>query len=210
VTQEMQERETILDEIYKYVGKFVIFPNEHSKVAYTAWVAHTHLTDVFYTTPRLHILSAVKGCGKTTLLNVTELLVKDAVSLVNPSPASLFTLIEQKHPTLLLDEIDRLFAKKDTSDITAIINSGFQKGAKVARVSLEPRRSVEYFDVFGPTALVGIDKSNMPDTITDRSIPIRLKRRMSIERVEPLLRSNPAVCGRHFIGVPSRFFSWYL
>jgi hypothetical protein len=140
--------------------------------------------DVFYTTPRLHVLSAEKRCGKTTLLNVTKLLVREPIAIVNPSPASLYTLIEQIHPTLLLDEIDRTFARKDTADITAIVNSGFERGTTVPRVILEPKRKIEYFDVFGPMMLVGIDKSNLPDTIADRSIQIRLKRRVGSELVE--------------------------
>src|SRR5438270_15949 len=127
-------RETILDEISNYIGRFVAFPDDHSRVATTLWITHTHLMDAFYTTPRLHILSAEKRCGKTTLLTIIELLVNNPITIVNPSPASLFTLIELKHPTLLLDEIDRTFAKKDTTEITAIINSGFKRGAKVPRV----------------------------------------------------------------------------
>jgi hypothetical protein len=175
-------QKNILDEVYDYVGRFVAFPDDNARVAHTLWVAHTHLMDAFYTTPRLHILSAEKRCGKTTLLTITELLVNNPISIVNPSPASLFTLIEQEHPTLLLDEIDRTFNKKDTSELTSIINSGFRHGAKVRRVSLEPRK-VDYFDVFGPMVLAGIDNSRIPDTIVDRSIPIRLKRRLD-EKIE--------------------------
>jgi hypothetical protein len=181
----------ILSDIYNYIGRFVVFPDKESQIATTAWIAHTHLMDAFDTTPRLHVTSAVKGCGKTRLLQVIELLVPKALSLVSPSPASLYTLIQEEHPTLLIDEVDRLFAKKDTSDITAIVNSGFQRGARVPRVSQEPTRKVEYFDVFGQMLISGIDKHNMPDTIADRSIQIRLKRRLGGESIEPFrLRKN--------------------
>ncbi len=187
-------RETnILDEIYNYVGRFVAFPDEKTRIAHTLWIAHTHLIEKFDTTPRLHIVSAEKRCGKTRLLDVTELLVRKPIKLLNPTPASLYTLIEQEHPTLLIDEVDRLFAKKDTSDITSITNSGFQRGIRVPRVILEPRK-VEYFDVFGPMVLAGIDRHNMPDTITDRSITIRLKRRRD-EKVEPFRLSKNSAEG---------------
>lgn len=182
----------ILSEIYDYVGRFIAFPDEKTRVAHAVWIAHTHLIEAFDTTPRLHIVSAEKRCGKTRLLDVTELLVREPLRLINPSPAALFTLIELKHPTLLIDEVDRLFARKDTSEITSITNDGFQRGGNgVPRVTLEPR-NVEFFNVFGPLALAGIDKHNMPDTIADRSIVIRLKRRRD-EPVEPFrLRKNSA------------------
>jgi hypothetical protein len=146
----------ILDEIYESVGPFIAFPDEKSRVAHTLWVGHTHLIDAFDNTPRLHLVSAEKRCGKTKLLKVTELLVHKPESLVNPSPASLYTFIELEKPTLLIDEVDRLFSKKDTSDITGIINSGFQRGAIVSRVVLEPKRTIERFNVFGPMLLAGI------------------------------------------------------
>jgi hypothetical protein len=85
----------ILSDIYNYIGRFVVFPDEESRVATAAWIAHTHLMDIFDTTPRLHIASAVKGCGKTRLLQVIELLVPKAISLLSPSPASLYTLIQE-------------------------------------------------------------------------------------------------------------------
>jgi hypothetical protein len=60
---------------------------------------------------------------------------------------------------LLIDEVDRLFSKRDTSDITAIVNSGFQRGARVPSVMQEPTRKVEYFEVFGQMLISGIDTS---------------------------------------------------
>jgi Protein of unknown function (DUF3631) len=190
---------TILNEIYDYVGRFVAFPDEKSRIAHTLWIAHTYLMDAFYTTPRLHVTSAERRCGKTTLLNITNLLVYKPVSLLSPSPASLYVLIQYEHPTLLVDEVDTLFARKDISDITAITNSGFQRGAKVPRVTLEPTKHVEYFDVFGPMLLAGIDKNNMPDTIEDRSIEIRLKRRRDekIETFRPRKNGPEAELLRH-------------
>jgi hypothetical protein len=130
-------------------------------------------------------------------------LVNKPISIVNPSPAALFTLIDMEHPTLLLDEINRTFARKDTSEITLLINSGFKRGVKVPRVSLEPRR-IEYFDVFGPVVVSGIDNNKMPDTIVDRSIPIRLKRR----RDEPIEGYRPRNNEAEGIALRTKIASW--
>jgi hypothetical protein len=48
------------------------------------------------------------------------------------------------------------------------------------------RREVEAFDVFGPKAIAGI--GDLPATVADRSIPIRLKRRAPDEAVERFRR----------------------
>jgi hypothetical protein len=49
----------ILNEIYDYVGRFVLFPDDASRVAHTLWIAHTYFmtSEAIYTTPRLLILS---------------------------------------------------------------------------------------------------------------------------------------------------------
>jgi len=175
----MLTEKNILDQIQDFVGRFIVFPNEHSKIAHTLWIAHTHLIEAFYTTPRLAILSAERRCGKTTLLRITKLLTQKPYSIVAPSPAALYTLIECSDvpPTLLLDEIDRTYERKDTADMTAIVDAGFQADQTVPRVSMEPKRHVEHFKVFCPMLLAGIDNGRLPDTILDRSIAIRLKRR---------------------------------
>jgi hypothetical protein len=138
--------------IYDFLGRFIAYPNDNARVAHALWIIHTHLIDAFYTTPRLAILSAEKRCGKTTLLRITKLLTQNPIAIVNPSPASMYTLIEYSNvlPTLLLDEIDRTYQRKDTADMTAIVDSGFQSDQTVPRVVMEPKRHVEYFKVFRP------------------------------------------------------------
>src|SRR5215469_13636037 len=109
----------ILDKIYDYLGRFIVYPGEQARVAHVLWIAHTHLIDAFNYTPRLAVLSAEKQSGKTRLLELTQLLARNPYSFVSPSPASLYTLIETETitPTILIDEVDRLYEKKDTSEI---------------------------------------------------------------------------------------------
>lgn len=115
----------ILDEIYTYVGQFIVYPSEHARVAHTLWIAHTHMIEAFQCTPRLLVLSAEKQSGKTRFLEITELLSQNAQQFINPSPASLYTLVETDNctPTILIDEIDRQYEKRDTADITALLNA---------------------------------------------------------------------------------------
>jgi hypothetical protein len=89
-------------------------------------------------------------------------------------------------PTILYDEVDQLFERKDTADIISIMNGGYRRGAKVIRGTYtEGKRSVEELDAFCPVLLSGIDTGRIRDTILDRSIIIRMRRRKSTEKVEP-------------------------
>ena len=98
--------------------------------------------------------------------------------MLSPSAASLYTLIEyyEVTPTLLIDEIGRVLERKDISEFLAIVEAGFQPGQSVPRVSLDPVRKVENFKVYAPMLMAGIDNGRMPDTITDRSIILRMRR----------------------------------
>jgi len=180
----------ILDDIYDYLGRFIVYPSEQARVAHVLFIAHTHLIDAFNYTPRLAVLSAEKQSGRTRLLELTQLLARNPYSFVSPSPASLYTLIETEKvtPAILIDEVDRLYEKKDTSEITPLLNSGFTRGLAVPRVEIDKnsgKRTVKHFKAFCPVLIAGIDKHQIPDTVLDRSIIIKMKRRKSDEKVEP-------------------------
>ena len=102
----------------------------------------------------------------------------------NISDAALFRLIEDKHPTLLFDEIDAVFhPKSNREELRSLLNSGYRRGLVAHRcVGEGTRMTVKEFDPFGPKVLAGI--GNLPDTVADRAFPIRLRRKSRAERVE--------------------------
>ena len=57
----------------------------HQLVAVTLWIAHTFLFHRFSITPRLAATSPVKGCGKTTLLNIVNELPRRPTTSPSPS-----------------------------------------------------------------------------------------------------------------------------
>jgi hypothetical protein len=198
----------ILDEIYDYVGRFVSFPDDESRIAHTLWVAHTHLIESVYYTPRLYVLSAEKRCGKTRLLELTALLVKRPRVIYDPTPSSLYTVIELEKPTLLIDEVDRIYAaRKETNTLTGIIDAGFQIGGTVPRVIFDPKRRLEDFHIFGPMLLAGIDKNTNPDTIEDRAITIRLKRKTSEDSAR-LEKYRPKKYAQQGVEIRKRLEEW--
>jgi hypothetical protein len=86
-------------------------------------------------------------------------------------------------PTLLLDEVDAIFNKKstDTDGLRACLNAGNKRGTRVPRC-LPPSHDPVEFGVFCPKALAGI--GGLPATITDRSIPIEMRRKQATDRVK--------------------------
>ena len=84
----------------------------------------------------------------------------------------------------LLDEVDAIW-KRGKSDesaeaLRAIVNAGHRKGAAVGRAT--KTGELERFPVYAPVALAGIG-SCLPDTVLDRSVIVRMRRRAPGEQV---------------------------
>mgnify|MGYP001612139499 CR=1 FL=1 len=103
--------------------------------------------------------------------------------------AVLVRKIDREHPTLLLDESDAAFKgpKEYAEALRGILNSGYRRGGR-ASLCVVKNREITYrdFECFCPKAIAGIGA--LPDTVADRSIPIRLKRKARHEKVERFLR----------------------
>ena len=165
----------------EFVARYVHFESKAQRLAVVLWIATTYVADAFDVAAYLHIKSPEKQSGKTLLLEVIELTAKDPVLTSNMSPAALYRVMDSRHPTLLIDEIDAVFPSRKGSgdpsreELRALLNNGYRRGTKTLRVGGPRRDRLEEFDSFGPKALAGIGE--LPDTIADRAIPIRLQRK---------------------------------
>jgi hypothetical protein len=181
----------LLDETKKFLERFIAYPNGESAVAHVLWILHTHLIDVFENTPRLGFLSPEPGSGKSRAMELTEALVPRAVLTVNSTPAYVFRKISADPdglPTLLQDEADAVFSKKDgNEDLRGLYNSGYRRGATAGRAVVKGKEIVtEEFPSFCAVALAGLNQ--LPDTLMTRSIIINMKRRRPDQIVEPYRR----------------------
>jgi len=177
--------------VEQFLRRYVVFPSEHEPVAVALWVAHAWLVEHFESSPILAVTSAEMRSGKTRVLDCLELLVPEPFRVVTPSEAVVYTVLAQRpRRTMLLDEADAIFGPRTAEryeGLRAILNAGNRQGTPVLRVKLEGRRrEVDAFDVFGPKAIAGI--GNLPSTVTDRAIPIRMKRRMPDEPIAKFRR----------------------
>jgi hypothetical protein len=175
----------ILRDISDLLERYIVFSSAKEPSVIALWIAHTWVLDAFDYTPYLNIRSPEKQCGKSKLLDCLSLLVAKPLPAVSASQAALFRIIEQKRPTILLDEVDTIFSGKKKDDnsemLRALLNTGFERKAKILRCdgnNFVPKE----FSVFCAKALVGI--GTLPETVNDRCIPILLMRKARDEQVE--------------------------
>jgi hypothetical protein len=180
----------LVNDLRTFLCRFVAFTEPEQADAIALWIAHTHAVDAFDCTPRLSIQSAEKRSGKTRLMDLCGLLVRNPVSTASITSASLFRLVGAGPVTLLVDEIDTVFSARGTGaeDLRGLLNAGYLRGGSVTRAA---RRGggVEHFSVFCPVALAGIGQALRRSTSAaptrQRGVP-RLPVRGLCRRVRPL------------------------
>lgn len=188
IRSEAERGAMVLRRVYSYLGRFIIYPSEAAHVAHTLWIAHTHLMDVWHSTPRIAFLSAEWGSGKSTALEVSHSLVPNPVPVTNVSTAYIFRKIgdEENRPTILFDEIDTVFGKNagDHEDLRGLLNAGHRRGQFVGRCIVVGKKvETEDTPCFSAVALAGLGW--LPDTLLSRSVVIRMRRRAPGEKSEP-------------------------
>lgn len=176
----------LVQDLCIYVRKYIVATDDEILVI-ALWVLHTYVYDSYPQTPYLAVTSPDKGCAKTRVLEVIELVVRRPWRASIPSEAVLYRQIHIMQPTLLLDETDTIFNPRMQDRYEghrAILNSGNRQGATVPRC-VGTSNNIMEFRVFSPKALAGI--GTLPDTVTDRAIPIRMKRKRKSESVARFL-----------------------
>lgn len=176
-TELVDECRNVLENIRNFTCQYVNMTDAQATVV-SLWVVHTHLIHLSQCTPYLAVTSKTKRSGKTRLLETVELLVNDPLRTANITEAALFRAMSERTRTLLLDEVDTIFGDgKSRELLRAILNASYRRGSPVYRTK---GKGVEGFDVFSPKMIAGI--GDLPDTVEDRSIPIRLTRSTPTKR----------------------------
>lgn len=191
--------DALFKEVEGFLSRFVAYPSIEARIAHVLWIAHTHLMSCWDATPRLAFLSPEPASGKTRALEITELLVPNAVKAVNATPAYLIRKVGNADvpPTILFDEIDTVFGPraKENEEIRGLLNAGHRRGAVVGRCVIRGK-SVETEEIaaYGAVALAGLGK--LPDTILSRSIIIPMRRRAPHEKLDEYRQRKHEIFGR--------------
>nr|WP_307811261.1 DUF3631 domain-containing protein [Streptomyces fildesensis] len=187
----------LLDELCKAITRYVVMPSPEALNATTLWVAATHLQCAWQHAPRLAVVAPLKQCGKSRLLDLLYESVHAPFITINSTPAAIFRSITEQPPTLLVDEADTLFGSvkvaEKNEEMRGLLNAGHQRNRPTTRVS-GPEHKPTKFLTFAMAALAGI--GDLPDTIMDRAIVIRMRRRADDEKIQPF-RSRRDVPALH-------------
>jgi hypothetical protein len=181
----------LLDELRAALTRYVILPSPAAADAVTLWIAATYALPAWAHAPRLVIRAPEKRCGKSRLLDVTEATCHHPLITVNVSPAAVYRSIgSDDTPTLLIDEADTIFTGDGgNDDIRGLLNAGHQRNRPALRWDPNAHR-LEEIPTFAMAALAGIGQ--MPDTIEDRAVVIRMRRRAPGEAVAPYRHKRDA------------------
>jgi Protein of unknown function (DUF3631) len=191
----------VLDLVHYVVGEYVDL-RPHEYVAVALWVLHVHLFERFLVTPRLALVSPVRGCGKTTLLALIERLLPRSHRTDNITPAVIYRLIETDRGALLIDEADNLELARNGA-LRAVLNSGHRKGGNIMRVIRgEPKR----FSTFAPMAIAVI--GGLPLPIIHRSVVIPMHRSDGARKLKRLDSADTGVYNSDIDVAYSQIWAW--
>ncbi len=151
-------------------------------IVISLWVLLTYCFDEFRILPLLGVTSPEKRCGKTTCAEVLHGLVNKPVVASNISSAVLYRIVEKYHPTMMVDEADTFLV--DNDELRGVFNAGHtKKSAYVWRCNSETNEP-EKFSVWGAKVILMI--GDLPDTMKDRAIPVRMRRKAPGESVQKM------------------------
>ena len=171
-------------------------------LAVALWILHAHAHDAAMISPILAVVSPEKRCGKTTLLSLLQELTPNAILAANITAAAVFRALEDMLLTLLLDEADTYLAERE--ELRGVLNSGHnRRSANILRVVEEGgKQVVKRFPTWAPKAIAMI--KDLPDTLQDRSVAIRLRRKLPGEAVARFRADRV----RHLVDINRRCARW--
>jgi Protein of unknown function (DUF3631) len=153
-----------LDVVHRFLEQYVDM-KPHEYVAVSLWALHTFVFDTFQVTPRLALISPVRGCGKTVVLDVLSSLVPRPHKTDHASAAAVYSRAHLRD-TLLIDEADNL-GLADNQALKSTLNSGHRKGGRVTRMG-------KTYSTFTPMAIAAIGALPLPTM--HRSVVIQMTR----------------------------------
>jgi hypothetical protein len=163
-------------EIEAVFRKHVVLPDAHAFLAIALWVLAAHAHDSFNVFPLLVISTPVLRAGKTTVLMMLSAIVPRPLFTSNITAPALFEAIAAGKRTIIVDEADTFLNGNEA--LRGVLNSGHVRSlANVTRV----RGS---YSTWAPKVIALIGR--VPRTVEDRSVIIRMERRVANERVERL------------------------
>lgn len=206
--EEFQSGQELVKQLASIFTDYVELPDKAERLL-ALWVLHTYTIGETRVNPLLYIYSPQMRCGKTTLLTVINNLVNRPMQVSGMSSAALYRSVEEWQPTLLLDEADSfLKAKSDSAEaLRGIINSCWTVESAWKAVCVGKSHKVMAFPTYTPIAIAGIGNLEKTFvTISDRSIVIKLERKLNTKKLKRL--TNDLDSKKAFNFIKEQCFTW--
>jgi len=180
---EAVDGQELAGELTAAFKRHVIMTNDEALAA-ALWCLHSHAIDAATISPILMIKSPEKKCGKTTAMKMLKWLAAESLMASNLTASSVYRVIDQWHPSLIIDEADSFL--KTSDELKNVLNSGHDReGAYVIRTAQTSKGfEVKTFSTWSAKAMALIGTA--PDTLEDRSITIKLRRKLTSEKIVTL------------------------
>ena len=174
ITEEKLRKELkpLLKKIVKILRKYMDLDEDHYLLI-GVWILGTYFHQSFRSYPYL-FFNAMKGSGKSRILNLVTLLSKNGMVLNSLTEAVLF----RTTGTLGIDEFEGV-GRKGNENLRELLNSAYKKTGKVLRMRKVSGKDgetqeVEEFEVYRPITMANI--WGMDDTLGDRCIQLILEK----------------------------------
>ena len=175
-----KELKPLLKKIILILKKYMDL-EEDSYLLIATWILGTYFHKSFRSYPYL-FFNAMKGSGKSRVLNLITILSKDGIVLNSLTEAVLF----RTTGTLGIDEFESV-GKKGNENLRELLNSAYKKTGKVYRMKKVSGKDgetqeVEEFEVYRPIIMANI--WGMDETLGDRCIQLILEKSVKKEVVK--------------------------
>jgi hypothetical protein len=165
-----------------YFEKYLYLTDRHYYSILTAWSIGTYVYKIFPSYPYLHF-HAERGSGKTTALKLLEHLCFNGNNSSYTTRATLYRLVHNQLPTLLLDEAEHFSSNNRNKDnsIIEVLKSGYSESG-FALLQNEDFSNTLKLSTYCPKAFAGIE--SLDDVLRDRTIRIPIIRKPPHIRLE--------------------------
>src|SRR5262249_27788612 len=147
---EPVDGDDLLDQIVRTVRDHVILPDGAAD-AIALWVAFAHCHDCFTISPLLSITSPTPECGKTVCHDYLDGVVPKPLAGCNISTASIFRVVDELKPTLLIDEADTFLPSNN--DMRGILDSGHRRSNAWVLRTVGDNHTTKRFSTWSPKSI---------------------------------------------------------
>jgi DNA polymerase I-like protein with 3'-5' exonuclease and polymerase domains len=162
-------------EIEEYLHRYIDLPARELKLS-AKYIRLTYMCDKLQELSYLRA-TGERGNGKSRFILATGLACYRPVILVNISAAVLYRMVDQYHPTLIIDEANSAQDSDDAAALLQVLNAGFQRGAKVMRCDAKASGGydIKTYDPFGAKIIASL-KTGESQAFESRCIRVLMER----------------------------------